>query len=159
MAVFPESMNKLDVNDTTGSLNRIENYIRYMTERVEFAMRNMTRNVSDAGVSSVEILLLVQEMAGGLSTINSTVNGMVGEITSLNSRVAEMQAEQTEQGTKLTSLDTKQTELQTEQTAQATTLTALDTKLTQMGTMMTDLQAQITELAARVTALEGGTEG
>lgn len=138
MAVFPESMNKLDVNDTTGSLNRIENYIRYMTERVEFAMRNMTRNVSDAGVSSVEILLLVQEMAGGLSTINSTVNGMVGEITSLNSRVAEMQAEQTEQGTKLTSLDTKQT---------------------QMGTMMTDLQTQITELAARVTALEGGTEG
>ena len=53
MAVFPESMNKLDVNDTTGSFNRIENYIRYMTERVEFAMRNMTRNVSDAGVSSV----------------------------------------------------------------------------------------------------------
>lgn len=111
MAVFPESMNKLDVNDTTGSLNRIENYIRYMTERVEFSMRNMTRNVSDAGVSSVEILLLVQEMAGAMSTINSTVNGMVGEITSLNSRVAELQSKQSETDTKMTDLQTQITEL------------------------------------------------
>ena len=131
MAVFPESMNKLDVNDTTGSLNRIENYIRYMTERVEFSMRNMTRNVSDAGVSSVEILLLVQEMAGSLSTLGSAVNGMTGEITSLNTRVGELQSKQNEQGTKLNEMDTK----------------------------MTDLHTQITELAARVTALEGGTEG
>lgn len=111
MAVFPESMNKLDVNDTTGSFHRIENYIRYMTERVEFSMRNMTRNVSDAGVSSVEILLLVQEMAGSLSTLSSTVNGMTGEITSLNNRVAEMQGKQTEMNTKMTDLQTQITEL------------------------------------------------
>lgn len=131
MAVFPESMNKLDVNDTTGSFNRIENYIRYMTERVEFAMRNMTRNVSDAGVSSVEILLLVQEMAGGLATINNTVNSMVGEITSLNSRVAEMQDKQT-------AMEAKQSELETNLSA---------------------IQESITALDARVTALESGTEG
>lgn len=131
MAVFPESMNKLDVNDTTGSFNRIENYIRYMTERVEFAMRNMTRNVSDAGVSSVEILLLVQEMAGGMATINNTVNSMVGEITSLNNRVAEMQDKQT-------AMEAKQSELETNLSA---------------------IQASITALDARVTALESGTEG
>lgn len=131
MAVFPESMNKLDVNDTTGSFNRIENYIRYMTERVEFAMRNMTRNVSDAGVSSVEILLLVQEMAGGMATINNTVNSMVGEITSLNNRVAEMQDKQT-------AMEAKQSELETNLSA---------------------IQESITALDARVTALESGTEG
>ena len=138
MAVFPESMNKLDVNDTTGSFNRIENYIRYMTERVEFAMRNMTRNVSDAGVSSVEILLLVQEMAGGMATINNTVNSMVGEITSLNSRVAEMQDKQTALETKQTAMEAKQSELETNLSA---------------------IQASITALDARVTALESGTEG
>ena len=131
MAVFPESMNKLDVNDTTGSFNRIENYIRYMTERVEFAMRNMTRNVSDAGVSSVEILLLVQEMAGGMATINNTVNSMVGEITSLNNRVAEMQDKQT-------AMEAKQSELETNLSAIQESITALDT---------------------RVKTLESGTEG
>ena len=111
MAVFPESMNKLDVNDTTGSLRRIENYIRYMTERVEFSMRNMTRNVSDAGVSSVEILLLVQELATGLSTISSTVNGMAGEITSLNNRVTEVQESQTEMATNVADIQTQITDL------------------------------------------------
>ena len=111
MAVFPESMNKLDVKDTTGSLSRIENYIRYMTERVEFSMRNMTRNVSDAGVSSVEILLLMQEMAGTVATLSSAVNGMTGSITSLGTRLDEVNAKQTEMDTKITGLQTQITEL------------------------------------------------
>lgn len=130
MAVFPESMNKLDVNDVPGSLGRIENYIRYITERVEFSMRNMTRNVSEAGVSSVEILLLMQEMAGDVSTLSSTVNGMTGDITALNNRVTEVQDK----------------------------LTTMENKLTESDSKMTDLQTQITELTARVAALEGGTE-
>lgn len=137
MAVFPESMNKLNVNDVPGSLGRIENYIRYITERVEFSMRNMTRNVSEAGVSSVEILLLMQEMAGDVSTLSSTVNGMTGDITALNNRVTEVQD-------KLTTMENK--------------LTTMDTKLTESDSKMTDLQTQITELTARVAALEGGTE-
>lgn len=130
MAVFPESMNKLDVNDVPGSLGRIENYIRYMTERVEFSMRNMTRNVSEAGVSSVEILLLMQEMAGDVSTLSSAVNGMTGDITALNHRVTEMQSK----------------------------LTTMENKLTEADSKMTDLQNQITGLTDRVAALEGGTE-
>lgn len=166
MAVFPESMNKLDVNDTTGSLNRIENYIRYMTERVEFSMRNMTRNVSEAGVSSVETLILLNDMASALSIINSTVGGMMGEITSLNTRVGELQNKQNEQSAKMNEVDTKVTTLQSQYAALNTLAAALQskqneqgTRLNEMDTKMTDLQNQITELAARVTALEGGTEG
>lgn len=87
MAVFPENMNKLDLEDTKGSLSRIENYIGYMTERMEFAMRNMTRNVSDAGTSSVEVLLLLQEMSQDVSKLSSTVNAMTGDINAISARL------------------------------------------------------------------------
>ena len=35
--IFPESMNRLDLSDPSGSLSTVENYIRYMTERMEFS--------------------------------------------------------------------------------------------------------------------------
>ena len=111
MAVFPESMNKLDVNDVPGSLGRLESYIRYMTERVEFSMRNMTRNVSDAGMSSVEVLLLLNEMANTVSVINSTVHGMTGDITALSGNVAQVQNDVSTMGTTITGLQSQITAL------------------------------------------------
>lgn len=91
MAVLPESMNKLDLNDTPGSLARLENYINYMGERIEFAMSNMTRNVSDAGVSTVTVLLAITEVSNNLSKVSSAVNSMTGDITSINTRINAMQ--------------------------------------------------------------------
>lgn len=38
MTVFPESMDRLDAGRVGESLAAIERYIRYMTERIEFAM-------------------------------------------------------------------------------------------------------------------------
>lgn len=40
MAVFPETMDRLNANDVKRSLDRIERYISYMTERVEHTNRN-----------------------------------------------------------------------------------------------------------------------
>ena len=91
MAVFPESMNKLDLADTTGSLARIENYINYMGERVEFAMTNVTRSVGQAGTSSVEVLLAVNKVLDEVSKISSIVNTLAGEIVGTNSRIDKMQ--------------------------------------------------------------------
>ena len=95
MAVFPESMDKLDVNDTAGSLRRIENYIRYMTERMEFSTSNMTRNVSGAGVSTVEVLLALKEVMSALSEVSSAMNKMIGDITALSNRVTTLQSDLT----------------------------------------------------------------
>lgn len=91
MAVLPESMNKLDLQDGPGSLSRIENYIRYMVERIEFAMSNMGRNVGEAGTSSVEVLLMVKAMANDLAKLTSAVGSLTGEVTSANTRITEMQ--------------------------------------------------------------------
>lgn len=88
--VFPESMNRLDLSDTEGSLARVENYIRYMTERMEFSNRNMTRSVSSAGLSTVEILQLVQELANAMSAMQSTLNGVQGTLNGLSSSVTNL---------------------------------------------------------------------
>lgn len=45
MAVFPESMDRLDKDDVAASLATIESYIRYMTERIEFANSTLNRKV------------------------------------------------------------------------------------------------------------------
>lgn len=94
MAVLPESMNKIDVKDTEKSLSTLENYIRYMGERIEFAMRNVTRNVSDAGVSSAEMYVLlvavqnsVSTLSSELNTLKSTVNTMQGTLNTMQSSI------------------------------------------------------------------------
>ena len=91
-AVLPENMDKLNVDDVRSSLSIIENYIRYMGERIEFSMRNMTKTVSAAGVSSAEIYVLITAMSNNLSALQSTVNGMSGNITSLTNTQTSMQA-------------------------------------------------------------------
>lgn len=95
MAVFPESMDKLNLEDTRGSLAKIENYIRYMIERTEFAMSNTVRNVSDAGTSSVEVLVLVRELVSAMSQVQSSISSMTGGITAANNRITEMQENMT----------------------------------------------------------------
>lgn len=90
MAVFPENMERLDLNDTRGSLSTIQDYIRYMGERIEFSMRNMTKTVSDAGVSSAEVYILVQAQEQTLAALQSTVNEMAGTITSMQRDIADL---------------------------------------------------------------------
>ena len=88
MAVLPESMDRLDVNDAPGSFAKIQDYIRYMGERIEFSMRNMTKTVSAAGVSSAEIYILYQAQSQQLAALTSTVNGIAGNITALQRELA-----------------------------------------------------------------------
>ncbi len=87
MAVFPESMDRLDTQNAPAALSIIENYIRYITERTEFAMRNMSKSVSAAGVSSVELYVLVQAQAQAIAAIQSALNQLQGGVTALQTTV------------------------------------------------------------------------
>lgn len=93
MAVFPENMDKLNVQDPAASLSVIENYIRYMSERIEFSMRNMTKTVSAAGVSSAELYILVQAQAQILAIVQSAIGIIQGNITALQHSVQEAQTQ------------------------------------------------------------------
>lgn len=106
-AVLPENMDKLNVEDTRSSLSIIENYIRYMGERIEFSMRNMTKTVSAAGISSAEIYVLITAMSNNLSALQSTVNGMTGNITSLTNTQTSMQTALEQMQTKLKEMQTQ----------------------------------------------------
>lgn len=128
-AVLPESMDRLNVEDTRGSLSIIENYIRYMGERIEFSMRNMTKVVSAAGVSSAEMYVLITAMSNALSALQSTVNGMSGNITSLTNTQTSMQATLEEMQAQLDDLETRMAEFE-------------------------QVPAQLEALEARVVALE-----
>lgn len=56
MAVFPETMNRLEPNDVRKSLEHIERYIAYMTERVEHANANSEKVATEllARIASLE---------------------------------------------------------------------------------------------------------
>lgn len=92
MAVFPESMNRLDAQNVPKSLEIVENYIRYMTERMEFSTSKMTKSVNSAGVSSVALLQLVQDVSSAVSVLQSTVSGMTGSITDLSGRMTALES-------------------------------------------------------------------
>lgn len=117
-AVLPENMDKLNVEDVRSSLSIIENYIRYMGERIEFSMRNVTKTVSAAGVSSAEIYVLITAMSNNLSALQSTVNGMSGNITSLTNT----------------------------QTLMQTALEQVQTQLEEMQTQLDDLEGRVAKL-------------
>ena len=112
MAVFPESMDKLDANDARGSFATIENYIRYMTERTEFSMRNMTKTVSAAGVSSTAMYILLTALQNEMSALKSSVNGMHGTITGLSRQVEELQTSLPSMEEQIASLEQRVTALE-----------------------------------------------
>lgn len=125
-AVFPETMNKLDVNNTADSLSTLESYIGYMRERVEFSMRNTMRTAEASGVTNSAVLLMISALSNTLSALQTTVNVQGGDINSMKASVSALQA----------AVDS---------------LTATVGGHTQA---LQTMQTAIDDLAARVTALE-----
>lgn len=109
MAVFPESMNRLDAKNIPKSLEIVENYIRYMTERMEFSTSKMTKSVNSAGVSSVALLQLVQDVSSAVSVLQSTVSGMTGRITDLSGRMTALESRIAALEGRVKALEDKQT--------------------------------------------------
>lgn len=97
--VFTESMNKLDPQDTTRSFSVVENYIRYMTERIEFSITGVFKTASAAGASNAEVLQAVKTLRDTVSVLSSSVSLLQGEmkaaqasIVALQDKMAEAQA-------------------------------------------------------------------
>lgn len=80
MAVFPEKMDRLNPNDTMGSLRRLENYINYMRERMEFAAGNLSRSVSGSGTATAEVLQLLLNLTSSMSSMQTTINALCDDV-------------------------------------------------------------------------------
>ena len=91
MAVFPEDMNRIDPKVPEEALRIIENYIHYLTERVEFSYSQMTKNITAAGVSNVEVYIQLTALQHSLSALTSDVNGLLGRMNSAESSITALQ--------------------------------------------------------------------
>lgn len=144
-AVFPEQMNKLDMNDTAGSLRTIESYIRYMTERMEFSNRNTARSVNEAGVSSVEVYQKLLDVVNAMSVLQSSLNGLSGEVNSMNNRITEL-------GGTITSIQSNISTLQSDVSGAKNNISTIQGNIT-------SIQGDLSGLTARVTTLENAGTG
>lgn len=94
MAVLPESMNRIDPQNTEESLRIIDQYIRYMSERIEFSQSQMTKTVSAAGVSSAEVYILLQALNSQVASLQSTLNQAIGRINSIDGKLVSIESAQ-----------------------------------------------------------------
>ena len=113
MAVFPEQMDRLDVNDPAGSLQRIENYIRYMTERVEFSNRNTTRTVTEAGVSTVGLYNAVVTLTDAVAVLQSNLSILSGNMNAFSTSMSKLNEDVAALNTKVAAIETSIRELTT----------------------------------------------
>lgn len=139
-SVFPESMDKLDSDNVGGSFSILENYIRYMQERVEFAIRNTTRQVEKTGTSSAEIYILVTALNNSVSSIQSSVQSLSADISGMKSDVASVKKE-------ASSLKTELSEFKT----------SVNASIEQLSSSVSTMNGAIANLQSRVNALENPT--
>lgn len=88
--VFPEGMDRLDPANVAGSFRVLEDYIRYITERVEYTTTK--RLTTDSSLTDLAVLTLLNEMNGTLSSLESSVNSMKADLASLQQRVAALES-------------------------------------------------------------------
>lgn len=111
MAVLPESMDRLGP-DAGENFNILERYIRYLSERLEFAMSNLGRTVSGAGASAAETVLAVMELQNDLSAVHSAMGVLTGDLNGLKNAEEETARRLSALESGLAALEAKQTALE-----------------------------------------------
>lgn len=117
MIVFPESMNELPKENPTEALDITESYIKYMCQRIDWAMGNVTKNVSKAGISSAEMYILLTALQNTVSALQSTVNSQSASISALTQSVTMLNNDQTALKNRVTTLENNYTALEQRVTA------------------------------------------
>lgn len=87
MIVFPESLNELPKGNPEEALRMVEQYIKYMCQRTDWALGNVTKNVSKAGVSSAEMYILLTALQNTVSALQSTANSHTSSLSALSQTV------------------------------------------------------------------------
>lgn len=90
MNVFPEEMNRIDTSDPAAALRQLENYIRYICERVEFSSNSLVKTVSTS-MTTAEVVQRLRDLETQVSSAISTVGGYSARITELETKVRNIQ--------------------------------------------------------------------
>ena len=117
MIVFPESINELPKENPSEALDITENYIKYMCQRIDWAIGNVTKNVSKAGVSNAEMYILLTALQNTVSALQSTVNSQGASISALTQSVTVLNNDQTALKNRVATLENYYTALEQRVTA------------------------------------------
>lgn len=133
MIVFPESINAIPKSDPESAFRIIEDYIRYMCQRTDWAISNVGKTVSAAGVSSTETYMLLQTLQNTVSALQSTVNSqgssisaLLQSVTTLGNDYAELAGRVSKTEAKYTALELRVGETEKKYVALEQRVTALE---------------------------------
>ena len=112
MIVFPESINAIPKSDPEDAFRIIEDYIRYMCQRTDWAISNVGKTVSAAGVSSTETYMLLQTLQNTVSALQSTVNSQGSSISALLQSVTTLGNDYAELASRVSKTEAKYTALE-----------------------------------------------
>lgn len=87
MNVFPEDMNRINYDDPKQALKQIENYIRYIVERVQFSTNGLLKTVSTS-MTTAEVVQQLTALQTTVAAAVSTVNSYSGRINTLENNTA-----------------------------------------------------------------------
>lgn len=88
---FPESLNKIDYSDTQKALNQIDEYIRYMCERIDFSITNISRTAANLGGNALEEFEVLDALQSSVAILSSSVGTLSGRVTSLTTGLKNVQ--------------------------------------------------------------------
>lgn len=112
MIVFPESINAIPKSNPEDAFRIIEDYIRYMCQRTDWAISNVGKTVSAAGVSSTETYMLLQTLQNTVSALQSTVNSQGSSISALLQSVTTLGNDYAELAGRVSKTEAKYTALE-----------------------------------------------
>lgn len=128
MIVFPESINDLPRGDTEAALSMLQAYIKYICQRTEWAMGNVTKSVTNAGVSNAEMYILLTALQNTVSALQSTVNSQSASISALLQAMATVGNDVSDLQTRMTAAENNYTALNNKYTALEQRVAALENK-------------------------------
>lgn len=89
--VFTEEMNRTDSSNPERSIDIIDNYIRYMVERIEFSVKGVFKAASAAGSSSAEVMQEVRTLRDTVSVLSSAVSRLQGDMIEAQAAIVLLQ--------------------------------------------------------------------
>lgn len=90
VGVFPQRMDRVNPEDPAGAIRTMEDYIRYMTERVEFSVTNHARNLRKQGVGMEEIAAAVAEQGDRVAAMTSQLLSISEQLGTVSTSLASL---------------------------------------------------------------------
>lgn len=128
MAVFPESMSRVDPNEPREAVAIIESYIRYMQERIEFANSQTTRTVTEAGVTSTGFYQELVQLQNSVQALSSTLTAALTTLASHGQRIGALES----------GLEGERTTRETQDAALLAAITALEERVAALENSATE---------------------